>query len=74
VRGIVHKHSDVRHENIKPGVGKYSLYNRQFMFDEKYKLGEGSIVGMFGTPATLLSPEVNQYPYEQHFEKNKANL
>jgi hypothetical protein len=74
VPGIIHKHSDVRHENVKPGVGKYSFYNRNFMFNEKYKLGEGPITGMFGTPAIPLSPVLNQYPYEGYFEINKVNL
>ena len=73
VRGLIHYHSDIRHD-IKPGVGKYSFYNRNFMFNEKYKLGEGTISGMFGQPATMLDPDKKQYPYEQYFAENKNKL
>jgi len=73
VKGLMHYPSDARHD-IKAGIGKYSLYNRSFMFNEKYKLGEGSSGGMFGQPATMLLPQDVQYPYEQYFAEHKSKL
>lgn len=73
VRGLHHSQSELRHD-IKPGIGKYSLFNREFMFKEKYKLGEGTISGMFGQPAIELLDNDQQYPYESFFEINKDKL
>lgn len=73
VRGLHHSQSELRHD-IKPGIGKYSLFNREFMFKEKYKLGEGTISGMFGQPAIELLDIEQQYPYESFFENNKHKL
>jgi len=72
-RCLQHHCSEVR-QAIKPGVGKYSFYNRNFMFTEKYKLGEGSIQGMFGTPATLLKDVEKMYPYEKYYSENRNKL
>ena len=73
VRELKHLGSDIRHD-IKPGVGKYSFYNRNYMFNEKYKLGEGTVQGMFDSPAIVLSPVEKQYPYEKYFKDNKHKL
>jgi len=72
-RGLEHTQSEVR-QNVKAGVGKYSWFNRNFAFSEKYKLGEGHISGMFGQPAIELIENIPQYPYEQFFEENKSKL
>jgi hypothetical protein len=72
--GVTNVVSDIRHTHVAPGVGKYSLYNRKFTFEEKYKLNEGHISGMFGTTAVMLSPSVSQYPYEKYFHENKTKV
>jgi glycosyltransferase involved in cell wall biosynthesis len=73
VRQLNHLSSEIR-QPVKPGIGKYSFYNRDYMFSEKYKLGEGSVRGMFDAPATMLKPTEKQYPYEKHFMDNKHKL
>jgi len=72
-RGLNHTQSEVR-QNVKPGIGKYSWFNRNFAFSEKYKLGEGHISGMFGEPAIELLENMSQYPYETFFAENKSKL
>lgn len=72
-RGINHTSSEVR-QNVKAGVGKYSFFNRNFAFNEKYKLGEGHIQGMFDKPGVELIENLPQYPYESFFESNKHKL
>lgn len=72
-RGINHTSSEVR-QNVKPGIGKYSFFNRNFAFTEKYRMGEGHIQGMFDKPCVELIDNLNQYPYEQFFEDNKYKL
>lgn len=73
VSGITHYESTIRHP-VKPGVGKYSQFNRSFMFNEKYELNSGTIQGMFGVPALLKLDTVSQYPYEKFFQENKSKL
>lgn len=72
VRGLEHTQSEVR-QDIKPGVGKYSLFNREFV-NKKYLIGEGTISGMFGQPSTEILENIPQYPYEEFFESNKHTL
>jgi len=35
--GIINIVSDTRHDHIKSGIGKYSSFNREFIYSEKYK-------------------------------------
>lgn len=72
-----------RDENIKPGVWKYSLFNRVFagfMDDEtinipkKYVHAENGIKGMFDFPVKTNLQNVKQYPYETFFNENKTKL
>lgn len=75
--GVVNIVSDIRHDYIKPGVGKYSLYNRKFMFEEKYVCGpeyEGHPVGMFGQPCKMVIETQSALPYEGYFLENKIKL
>jgi hypothetical protein len=76
VEGVINIVSDIRHEYIKSGIGKYSLFNREFMFKEKYnflKDGNG-IQGMFDYPCEKILSESNVYPYEIYFMENKKRL
>jgi len=75
VNGVVNIVSNVRHDFIKPGIGKYSNFNRQFIYEEKYKPNNNSpYKGMFDTPMDLLIENTNLYPYEKFFKDNKNNL
>lgn len=72
-RGLSHTSCDIR-QNIKSGIGKYSLYNREFIYKEKYKMGVGTVQGMFDGPCTQIIEDKNLYPYEEYFEENKYKL
>ena len=77
IHGLKNLVIDVRDENIIPGVGKYSAFNRNFCFlneNPKYKYQEGGIVGMFGQPMKKFLEDANQYPYELFFNQNKKSL
>ena len=76
VGGSNHLVSEIRHEFVKRGVGKYSFFNRNFMFNEKYKCGNSTskISGMFGVDCDPILENKNLYPYESFFMENKNNL
>jgi hypothetical protein len=72
-----------RDENIKPGIWKYSLFNRVFagfMNDDtidipkKYIADENGIRGMFDFSVRTNLQNIKQYPYENFFNKNKTKL
>lgn len=73
VCGLVNLVSDTR-QNIKPGIGKYSLYNREFTFNEKYTPTESGIVGMFGKPYERKLTDINNLPCESYYWDNKEKL
>lgn len=75
-QGIDNIVSDIRHNEIKPGIGKYSLFNRKFIFEEKYdfNVDSNNISGMFGQPCKPKLSNINLYPYEEFFIKNKTKL
>lgn len=67
--------SQVRHDDIKPGIGKYSHFNRSFIMNEKYRMNTNSrLQGMFDYPVDQVLDDSNLYPYERFFRKNKNNL
>lgn len=76
VQGVYNIVSDVRHSHIKPGIGKYSFFNRRFTFEEKYNCNtaKSEISGMFGMPCEKILYDENLYPYEKFFNKNKNLL
>lgn len=76
VNGVNNIVSEIRHNFIKPGIWKYSLFNREFMFKEKYKFeNDGrNIRGMFDDYCTPLLEDEKQYPYENFFNDNKHKL
>ena len=79
INGIISFNSWVRDENIRPGVSKYSAFNREHIFlgsNPKYiKSTDGvGIEGMFGAIYKKNVPDIIQYPYEQFYENNKNNL
>ena len=67
--------SDIRHEHVKSGIGKYSDFNRQFIYNHKYKAdSKSNIRGMFDLPMNQILEDLNQYPNEKFFRENKKNL
>lgn len=72
INGLEHYNSEIR-QDIKPGVGKYSLFNREFI-NKKYSFLNGTIQGMFDKPASVALPLSEQYVYEKFFNENKVNL
>jgi len=67
--------SNIRHDYIKSGIGKYSFFNRDFIYNQKYSANDSSnLKGMFDTPMEQLLPDINQYPTEKFFKDNKDKL
>ncbi len=75
-QGVNNIVSDIRHEHIKQGVGKYSWFNRNYTFTQKYNCvnATSGISGMFGMICDQILPDKNLYPYEKFFKENKNNL
>jgi glycosyltransferase involved in cell wall biosynthesis len=79
IGNIISIGSWIRDENIRPGVSKYSAFNREFMFGSdasKYipsNTDEG-IEGMFGSKHIQNNSNDCQYPYEPFFKLNKNKL
>lgn len=77
VHGFTNLCVSSRDENIKPGTGKYSAFNRDFYFHNencKYKPDENGIESMFGIKMKKQFTDENQYPYEKFFQINKNKL
>jgi hypothetical protein len=61
--------------NIRTHSGtKYSLFNRRFMFSEKYAPDPDGIKGMFDEPVVLKDPGREQYPHERFYRTRKEEL
>jgi hypothetical protein len=72
IRNIV---SDVRHDHVKSGIGKYSKFNRDYIYGEKYSKNLTSPYrGLFDTPMEQTLSDLDNYPSERFFIKNKNNL
>ena len=77
VHGFTNLVVDVRDENIKPGIGKYSQFNRNFCFSDepcKYISVSEGITGLFGQHMKKNIEDLSQYPYEKFFKENKGKL
>jgi hypothetical protein len=61
--------------NIKCHSGtKYSLFNREFMFTQKYQADTRGIKGMFDEPVIMKDPGKEQYPHERFYRLHKKDL
>lgn len=60
--------------NMNKGIGRYSLFNRSFMFNHKYTMNQNGIKGMFDYPVIQNVPDVNLYPYEKFYLDNINNV
>jgi hypothetical protein len=73
--GVTNIISDLRHDHIKPGIGKYSLFNRNFIYEQKYVEDPTSTnKGIFDNHMRQVIDDINCYPYESYFRHNKSNL
>lgn len=54
--------------------GKYSRFNRNFIYQTKYREDGGGIKGMFDSPMSIKDPGSRQYPYEHFYRKNREKL
>ena len=75
--------SDVRDNGVKPGVAKYSLFNRAFAgfcehdipsLPKKYSPDRKGIQAMFNVPMKAQIENKTQYPYEEFFDAYKGWL
>ena len=61
--------------NIQTHSGtKYSLFNRKFMFTEKYEASPDGWKGMFDEPLSLKDAGKDQYPNERFYRSRKKEL
>lgn len=66
--------SNENQTNMKKGIGKYSLFNREFMFKYKFQKSENGIKGMFDYPVNQIIEDQNIYPYEKFYLDNLHNI
>jgi len=59
--------------HCRPGM-KYSQFNRDFMFGEKYEKNSAGLKGMFDEPVSLKDAGKDQYPYEKFFRRRRDEL
>lgn len=74
VSGVDNLVSDIRHTHVTPGIGKYSLFNRNFIFNQKYKCDGNIYYFPDGIECEEIVPTAKLYPYEKFFHENKVNL
>jgi len=75
IKNYAEKTEDYKPVNIKsrPGM-KYSQFNRDFMFKEKYVKDTTGLKGMFDEAVNIKDPGKNQYPNERFFHLRKKDL
>lgn len=54
--------------------GKYSQFNRSFIYQSKYQEDPRGIKGMFDTPMSTKDPGQPQYPHERFYRDNREKL
>jgi len=75
LNNIINIISDIRHEHVQSGIGKYSKFNRDWIFTNKYISDpNGKIKGMFGWPHKQIIEDQSFYPFENFFLNNKNKL
>jgi hypothetical protein len=74
-KNFSYKTTDYKVPNVVNHSGsKYSRFNRDFMFREKYEQDSGGIQGMFDFPVRCKTPSAPQYPNERFYRQNKNKL
>ena len=74
VSGLNNIVSNIRHESVTSGIGKYSAFNSTFIKSQKYKPSSDGIDGIFGEKRKKVLEDKNLYPYEHFFRENKMKL
>ena len=74
VSGVENIVSDIRHTYIKNGIGKYSLFNREYIFNQKYKCNGNIYYFPEGIECEQNIENPQQYPFEKFFKENKNKL
>ncbi len=64
---IVNEFSSIRQDNVRPGIGKYSAFNREFLLKVKYDMTKE-------VADRMISPSERLYPYERFFWENKHKI
>lgn len=66
--------SDIAYPDIKKGIGKYSWFNRNFMFQEKYSCNGDIYYFPDNIECDKKLQDIKLYPYESYFWNNKDRL
>jgi hypothetical protein len=74
VSGVENIVSDVVYDHIKKGMGKYSLFNRNFIFNEKYQCNGNIYYFPENIECEQKLNDQQLYPYESFFRENKKLL
>lgn len=75
INGFINLVSNIRHDHVIGGIGKYSKFNRHYIYNQKYSSDyESPIRGMFDTPMKQILTDVNCYPLERYFIDNKNKV
>lgn len=78
IRGFVNMSEQTMNHvplNIKSRPGtKYSLFNRQFIYETKYERNSSGIKGMFDHPMITKDNDPQQYPHENFYRENRDKL
>jgi hypothetical protein len=56
------------------GGGKYSRFNRQFVYEQKYQKDPQGQKGIFDAPMIMKDPGQKQYPMERFYRENKEKM
>lgn len=73
IRGIYDSGSQIA-SNYSKGVGKYSKFNRDWIFTNKYVPDSSGILGTFGSPHKRICDNIQQYPTEKFYWNNRDKL
>lgn len=60
--------------SYQKGVGKYTKFNRDWIFSNKYIPNPNGLLGTFGFPHKRICDNVQQYPTERFYWDNKDKL
>ena len=75
IEGIINLVSNVVQDHVKKGIGKYSLWNREYIYGQKYHVDFSSPYrGLFDTPMRQVIEDVNCYPLELYHMTKKGDV
>jgi hypothetical protein len=73
--GLGHHQDNSNDINIKKANSKYSLFNKNYFFNLKYKSDpNGLLANVEDNKYRKVKIDESQYPYETYFRDNKNNL